>query len=260
MQLQTRDRDAAVGAQRLAGRVAIITGAGHGIGAAIARRFLAEGASVVALDVNAEGLAEFAGHPKAAIMAADVASREAVEGAVSAAVERFGKLDVLVNNAGVMDAFRPVTEVSDELWAHVLSVNLTGPMMLTRAAIPVMIQAGGGAIVNIASIGGITGGRAGAAYTTSKHGLIGLTRNTAASYVKDGIRCNVLCPGAVDTGIPLGGDPSPRGYATLNATLAANPGQAAPDALAGVVAFLASSEASFVNGAVIVADGGWTAF
>jgi NAD(P)-dependent dehydrogenase (short-subunit alcohol dehydrogenase family) len=122
-----------------------------------------------------------------------------------------------------------------------------------------MLAAGRGVIVNIASIGGLAGGRAGAAYTASKHGVIGLTRNIAATYGADGIRCVAVAPGGVNTGIPLGSEPSERGFATLNRTLPANPRIAEPDEIASVVLFLASDEASFVNGTVVVAAGGWLA-
>lgn len=257
--MQVLHKPTAIERQRMAGHVAIVTGAAHGLGAAIARRLIAEGADVLAVDVNVEGLAALADEPHAAVLIGDITLPETAVKAVGLAVEKFGKVDVLVNNAGIMDAFKPVTEVSDELWAKVLAVNVTAPMMLTRAVLPRMLEAKSGAIVNVSSVGGIVGGRAGAAYTASKHALIGLTRNTAANYIKDGVRCNAVCPGAVDTGIPLGGEPSPRGYATLQMTLPANPGQAQPDELAEVVAFLASDEASFVNGAVVVADEGWTA-
>ena len=244
---------------RLTGRVAIVTGAGHGMGAAITRRLTDEAARVVAVDINGEALAGFASNPDVETLTADLTVPSSATRAVTAAHDRFGRLDVLVNNAGIMDAFVPVAEVSDELWARVMAVNVTAPMMLMRAAIPRLLEAGGGVIVNISSIGGIAGGRAGAAYTASKHALVGLSRNTAANYGRDGVRCNVICPGAVETGMEVGGEPSGRGFATLNATLQANPRQAQPEELAALVAFLASAESSSMNGAVVVADGGWTA-
>jgi NAD(P)-dependent dehydrogenase (short-subunit alcohol dehydrogenase family) len=256
--MQTQEA-VARGLPRLADRVAIVTGAGSGIGAAIVRRFVDEGAFVVAADIKAESLGRYAGADAIAPLAADVSRSADAERMVKVALDRFGKLDIVVNNAGIVDAFLPVGEVTDQVWDRVLAVNLTGPMMVSRAAIKVMLPAGGGAVVNIASVGGLVGGRAGAAYTASKHGLIGLTRNIAATYLKDRIRCNAICPGGVDTGIALGGEPSKRGYEALSRTLATNPRTAKPEEIAAVAAFLASDEASFVNGAVVVADGGWTA-
>ena len=244
---------------RLNGRVAIVTGAGHGMGAAITRRLTEEGARVVAVDIDGDALAGLASNPDVELVTADLTVPSSATQAVTVAYDRFGRLDILVNNAGIMDAFAPVAEVSDELWARVLAVNVSAPMMLMRAAIPRLLEAGGGVIVNISSIRGLTGGRAGAAYTASKHALVGLTRNTAANHGKDGIRCNVVCPGAVETGMEVGGEPSGRGYATLRMTLQANPRQAQPEELAALVAFLASAESSPINGAVVVADGGWTA-
>jgi NAD(P)-dependent dehydrogenase (short-subunit alcohol dehydrogenase family) len=239
-------------------QVAIVTGAGSGIGLAITRGFVAKGIRVVGADVAPDHLATLEAISGVKAVHADVTSRDDVERLVSTARGE-GRVSILVNNAGIMDAFLPVGEVTDELWERVLAVNLTGPMMLARAALPAMLEAGHGVIINISSVGGLAGGRAGAAYTASKHGLIGLTRNIAATYGSDGIRCLAVAPGGVNTGIPLGGEPSERGYATLNRTLPANPRMAEPGEIANLVVFLASEEASFVDGAVIVADGGWLA-
>lgn len=141
-----------------------------------------------------------------------------------------------------------------------MAVNLTGPMRLSRAALPHTVRAGHGVIVNVASVGGFAGGRAGAAYTASKHGLVGLTKNIAATHADDGIRCVAVARGAVKTGIPNGGEPSKRGYATLGKTLGVNPRLGEPTEIVSVVAFLASDEASFLNGALVTVDAGWTAF
>ena len=244
---------------RLDGKVAIVTGADRGIGQATVGRFLEEGARVVAADLGPKGCEQYASDPRVAIALGDVSLRADAERIVATAVERFGRLDILVNNAGIMDRFLPLGELTDELWAKVIAVNLTGPMLVARAALPHLI-ASRGVIVNVASVGGLFGARAGAAYVASKHGLIGLTRNIATTYAKDGVRAVAVAPGAVNTGISIGGDPSARGYEALNKTLPASVRFAEPCELAAVIAFAASSDASYVNGEVLVADGGWTAY
>lgn len=244
---------------RLDGKVAIVTGADRGIGRATVMRFIDEGARVVGADLGPSVLADVQRDGVASGIAADVTKREDVERVVRTAVERYGRLDILVNNAGVMDRFLPAGEVTDELWNKVIAVNLTAPMMLARSALPHLI-ASKGVIVNVASVGGLVGARAGAAYTASKHGLIGLTRNIAATYAKDGVRAVAVAPGGVNTGISIGGEPSQRGFDALKLTLGAAARMAEPAELAAVIAFLASADASFVSGAVVVADGAWTAY
>ena len=241
---------------RLEGKVAIVTGADRGIGAATAQRLLDEGARVVVADLK--GCDGFGVGPRVAIALGDVSVRAEAEGIIATAIERFGRLDILVNNAGIVDRFLPVDEVTDELWSRVLAVNLTGPMYLSRAAMPHLV-ASKGVIVNVSSVGGLFGARAGAAYVASKHALIGLTKNIAATYAKDGVRAVSVAPGGVNTGIGLGGEPSARGFDALKRTLATSVRVAEPCEIASVIAFLASSDASFVNGEVLVADGGWTA-
>ncbi len=244
---------------RLDGKVAVVTGADKGIGKAIVDRFLTEGARVVAADLGPTGCAQYEKDPRVAIVLGDVTIRADVDRMIGTAVERFGRLDILVNNAGIVDRFLPVGELTDEMWNKVLAVNLTGPMLLSRAAMPHLI-ASKGVIVNVSSVGGLFGARAGAAYVASKHGLIGLTKNIAVTYAKDGVRAVAVAPGGVSTGIGLGGEPSARGYEALNKTLAASVRMAEASEIASVVAFVASSDASFVSGEVIVADGGWTAY
>ena len=244
---------------KLRNKVTIVTGAGSGIGRATAELFHREGALVVAVDNVAAGLGQLPTDERMECVVADVSKGADDERVVATAISRFGSVDVLCNVAGIVDRLLPVGELTDAVWERVLAVNLTGPMLAMRAVIPVMLKAGSGAIVNVSSVGGLFGTRGGAAYASSKHGLIGLTKNVAATYGRDGIRANALCPGAVDTGISLGGVPSPRGLAALNTTLPANPRAAAALEIANVILFLVSDDASFLNGAAIVVDGGWTA-
>ena len=251
---------------RFTDKVVIVTGAGSGIGKATAEGFAAEGAMIVAGEIDAARLDALvkqlsAAGTKVVGVQGNVASAEDCKRLINAAVENFGHLDVLVNNAGIMDHFEPVAELDDATWNRVLGVNLTGQMNTMRLAIPVMLAHGGGVIVNVASAGGLGGGFAGAAYTASKHGVVGLTRNTALMYAKQGIRCVAVCPGGVNTNIgqSIGPTPSQAGYAALRPNLATMPRSGEPVELANVIMFLASPEASFVNGAIVPVDGGWWA-
>ncbi|MCL8206971.1 MAG: glucose 1-dehydrogenase [Actinomycetia bacterium] len=253
---------------RLGDRVAVITGAASGMGRAMAVRFAEEGARVVAADVVEDKLQDVvqaiqADGGRAVAVVADVAVRADVERMIDVAVEAFGTLDILVNNAGIMDGMVPAHEVSDELWDRVLAVNVTGPMRAIRKALPIMMQQGRGVIVNTASVGGLFGSRAGAAYTASKHALVGLTKNVAYQYARFGIRCNAIAPGGVETNI-MGAnprlDPASLGVQAAMAGMGLNPRTGKPEEIAAVAVFLASDEASFVNGAILVADAGWTAY
>lgn len=256
---------AGVDAERHRGRVAVVTGAGSGIGRATALRLAREGASVVACDVHADGLAETLAAVDGAsgsvvTVEADVTRPDDIEKLVNTALGRAGRIDVLANVAGIMDWFLPAHEVDDETWNRVLDVNLNAPMRLCRRVLPLMMERRSGAIVNIASVGGIRGGAAGAAYTVSKHGLVGLTRSIAWTYRAEGIRCNAIAPGGVATNI--GSTAVPRsqwGLERLQKVHALSERMAQPDEIAALLSWLASDEASNVNGAIVTADGGWTA-
>lgn len=245
--------------ERLKGKVAIITGAGSGIGLAMTKRFIEEGAKVVGGDIAEAGLEQLRGIPGTTPVQADVTNPVDVGRLVETA-QGLGSLDIICNNAGIVDRFLPVDEVTDEVWQRVLAVNLTGPMLLSRAAIPVMRKAGHGVIINTTSEAGLRGAAAGAAYTASKHGLIGLTKNIAATYASDGIRCVAIAPGGVNTPISMGGAPSQLGFATLQKILGINPRLGEAVEIANVAVFLASDEAGFINGAIIPVDAGWQAF
>ena len=240
------------------GPIAIVTGAGRGIGLAIAKRLTTDGATVIGVDIADDAVAAAAAIPGVISIKADIATVAGVE-AVLAIAAQHGGASVLVNNAGIVDRFLAAGEMDDSVWDRVLAVNLTGPMRLMHGVLPGMLAKKAGVIVNIASVAGLEGGLAGAAYTASKHGLIGLTKNTAAMYGNDGIRCNAIAPGAVNTGISMGGDPSPRGMAMLQTVMPSNFRTGEPEEIASVVAFLVGPDASYVNGATLVVDGGWTA-
>jgi NAD(P)-dependent dehydrogenase (short-subunit alcohol dehydrogenase family) len=253
--------DGTTRANRFDGRTAVITGAGSGMGAAMARAFHAEGASVVAADVDAAGLertlADLGGaSDRARPVVLDVSDREAVA-AFGAGLER---VDVLCNNAGILDDYTPAHETSWELWTRILAVNLNGPYLMAHAIVPKMLEQGKGAIVNTASIAGFVAGGGGAAYTTSKHGLIGLTKQLAFDYGRLGIRANAICPGAIATGMTVELRTPELGNEHVNAAIEATPAGrwGEPEEVAALALFLASDEASFIHGVPVLVDGGWT--
>ena len=252
---------------RLQGKVALITGAASGIGLATAMLFTAEGASVLATDWNEMRLKEEVARIKAGggdITGShgDIGIQTTAEGLVERTVNTYGRIDILVNNAGIMDYMQGVAELADDIWRRVLRVNLDGPMFTCRQAIPHMIRQGGGAIINIASTAAISGGAAGVAYTVSKHGLIGLTTNTAWMYAQKGIRCNAICPGGTKTNIA---ETMPRervdpaGAQRASSFAALMPAMLEPAEIAALALFLASDDALHINGAIIPADAGWMA-
>ena len=251
---------------KLSGKVAIVTGAASGMGKAIAELFAQEGAKVVASDLNAEGVQAVvngitAKGGTAIAVTANVAKEEDVQNLVDTAVKTYGTVDILINNAGIMDNFVPAAEITDELWERVFAVNTTGPMRTTRKVLPIFMEKKSGAIVNIASIGGLQGSRAGAAYTASKHALIGFTKNVGFQYAEYGIRCNAIAPGGVETNIGTTmNNPSQFGMGKAMSGANNNPRMGQSEEIAKVALFLASDDASFVNGAVVVADSGWTAY
>lgn len=230
----------------------------------MAKLFAAEGAKVVAADIVPTGVEQVVSEIRAAggaatAVVANVAKAEDVQAMIDTAVNTYGRLDVLVNNAGIMDRATPIADCPDDLWNRVMAVNLNGPFYACRLAVPIMLKQGGGSIINVASVAGVRGGAAGVAYTSSKHAVLGLTKNIAGYYAKDGIRCNAICPGGVATAIGLGGEPHPGGVAKLMKVAETSPRTAQPQEIATVALFLASEDASFVNGVALVADGGWVA-
>ncbi|MEX2416269.1 MAG: SDR family oxidoreductase [Paenibacillaceae bacterium] len=251
---------------KLEGKVAIVTGAGSGMGREIAILFAKEGAKVVVSDINENSASETVNAIKgnggtATVTVANVAKEDDVQRMIDTAVETYGTVDILVNNAGIMDGMVPIHQLTDDLWERILAVNTTGPMRAIRKTLPIFMEKGKGNIINIASIGGLYGSRAGAAYTTSKHGVVGLTKNVGYQYAKLGIRCNAIAPGGVNTNIGLGSSvPNEFGLDKAMTGIGVNPRMGEPSEIAGVALFLASDDSSFVNGTVITADAGWTAY
>jgi meso-butanediol dehydrogenase / (S,S)-butanediol dehydrogenase / diacetyl reductase len=251
---------------RLEGKVAIVTGGGTGIGAAIARRFAAEGASVVVTGRRAEPIQEVAAETGGVAVAGDASDPAHVAHAVGVALDQFGGLDVVVANAGVGFG-GGVGDVTDEHWRRTVEVNLTAPMLLVRAALPALIDRGAGSIVLVSSISAFVSPPDGAAYDASKSALLGLTRSLAVDYGPLGIRANAVCPGWVRTPMAdqsmdeLGatrGVHREEAYriATENIPLRR---AADPEEIGACCLFLASDDASFVTGAALVVDGGTTA-
>lgn len=246
-------------AGRFAGKTIVVTGAGSGIGRATAIRLADEGGRVIATDVVAERLdALRADLPDADLetVVGDVSQAETIQQIVAAAGDR---IDSLANVAGIMDRFLPPSEVDDATWERVFSVNVTAPMRLTRAVLPLMIAAGSGTIVNVASEAALRGSTAGAAYTSSKHAIAGFTKSIAFFHGPQGIRANAVAPGAVETNIeaPMGSEYAASRIGPVVQAIV--PAAAQPDQLAAAVTWLLSDDSSNVNGVVLPSDGGWSA-
>jgi NAD(P)-dependent dehydrogenase (short-subunit alcohol dehydrogenase family) len=238
----------------LAGKVALITGAARGLGRSIAEVFAREGAELLLTDVadGSDTAAAIGG--SAAFATLDVASAEGWQGVVRTALDRFGRIDVLVNNAGLIGAY-PFDTTDRALWDRLLGVMATGPYLGIQAVLPHMLEAGSGSIVNIASTNSIRGMAQTAAYTAAKHGVLGLTRALALEYAKSGVRINAVCPGSMETPMLIG---------ALGDQLAAFGEQVPigrfcdPREVAEAVSFVASDRASYMIGAAMVVDGGLT--
>ena len=253
--------------KRLARRTALVTGAGSGIGLATALLFAEEGARLVATDRSYAHLSALAeslrAHalPEALFIEGDLADGGTADRIVTEALSRAGQIDILCNIAGVIDNALLAHELSDDAWNYVLAVNLTAQFQLARAVVPGMLARGRGVIVCTSSTAGLGGGRAGIAYTVAKHGVIGLAQNLAAAYGERGVRSVAICPGAISqkTGA-IAGPSSAEGAAMVARLQATRPPSGSPRNAAGVILFAVSDEASHVNGATLVVDGGWSSF
>ena len=254
------------GVLSLKGKVALVTGGGSGVGKAMANLFAKNGASVMVVDLIPERVQQVTSEISNAGLeakgsVADLSVRGEPERMIDHALDELGRVDILCNNAGIMDGVRPVAETTDEVWEKVLAVNLEAPFKASRQVIPSMLKQGGGVILNTASVAGLFGGIAGTAYTVSKHALIGLTKSTAAHYGSKGIRCNAMVLGGVNTNIGLGtSQPDKMGYEHLMKAASMIPRMADPMEVAELALFLSSQKASYMNGSCVVIDGGWTVF
>lgn len=247
---------------RFEGKCVVVTGASSGMGRKIALDFAKEGATVIAVARRLERLEEIAKEAEGFVgkilpYQGDISLEEVNNGMIDYAVKECGKLDVLVNNAGIMDEFTPIGELTDELYNKVMAVNLNGPIYAMRKAVQVMLeQETKGNIVNIASIGGVCGARAGVAYTASKHAIVGATKNTAYMYAGK-IRCNVVCPGGVETEVMNSQtNISQFGVGRIMAGLDTSIPSGKVEDISTAVLYIASDDAKFMTGAEIVIDGG----
>lgn len=250
---------------RLANKAIVVTGASSGMGKAIVELFVKEGASVIAvarrtdrLEALAQSLAGEAG--KIVPFTGDVSKKEDCEAMIEACVNEFGKLDVLVNNAGIMDNMAAAANFSDEKYQSVMAINVYGPLAAIRKAVNVFLAQGhGGSIITVSSFGA-QHQAAGVVYGAAKAAVNAIVRHTAFVYAKDGIRSNAIAPGAIQTEISSSmGLPDTDGYGRIQGVLALTPAMGEGSDIANAALFLASDESSFVNGQILGVDAGWSA-
>ncbi|MCX4834302.1 MULTISPECIES: glucose 1-dehydrogenase [unclassified Streptomyces] len=250
-------------AQRFAGKVAFVTGAGSGIGRATARAFAAEGADVVVADIDSAGneetarlAAEHGG--RVLTVKCDVTSSSEIRAAVEQTVREFGRLDIAFNNAGIEQPPAPLVDIAEEEWSQLLDIDLRSAFLCMKYEIPAMLDNGGGSIVNTSSGAGVVGIRGQAAYVAAKHGLIGLTKSAALDYAAQGVRVNAICPGIIET--PMmnrfsGGTPEGRARVIGQEPVGR---MGSPEEIASAVLWLSSDLGGFATGHAMVIDGGQT--
>lgn len=248
---------------RLAGKVALITGAANGMGQAMTKLFAAEGATVVAVDIDEQGLAQWKDVDNVEPVHADITKLEDINRMIDIAETKYGKLDIVCNVAGINDLCYPLLETSDERWDRVVDLDLKAPFQICRRAIKGMVDRGsGGVILNIGSYAGLRGNH-GPSYSAAKHGLIGLTQSIAVGFANKGIRCNIINPGGINTNIGQhsGGEYHPEGMGMLLDIVGKFPIKqyGEPEDIAKTALFLCSDDSAHVNGAIVSVDGGMSA-
>jgi len=253
-----------------AGKTVIVTGGAGGLGKAIATAFLEAGANTIIVDVHKGRLDETSTEFEAAhagrILALQVNLTDgaAVVKMMEDVLAKFGRLDVLINNAGIMDLFDPVRDLERPMWDKIIAVNLTAPMVTSKLAVQQFLkqEPQGGAILNVASTASVKGFPAGAAYVASKHGLIGLTKNTAVFYAKQNIRCTAILPGPMRTNVgeAWANNVNKEGFALMEKAAAFEPAPCELPKVAASVLYLCSDTGSIANGACVPVDNGWAAF
>lgn len=246
---------------RLKDKVAIVTGAASGIGQAIAQVFAQEGAKVVVADINDKGGREtvdlITGEGGTAVfMRTDVSIAKETQSMAANTMDSFGGIHILVNNAAYLKDFKPVAETTEEEWDVSLDVTLKGVFLCSKCVIPEMIRAGGGSIINIASVGGLVGFASYASYCSAKGGVIQLTKSLAIDYGRYNIRVNSICPGPIDT--PTTPEAQDEKLHQWQRDMTVLGRTASPQEVAYPALFLASDESSFITGSNLVVDGGWT--
>lgn len=243
------------------GQLIFITGAASGIGQAQAEAFLKNGAIVFGYDLNESGLQKLVQkYPTSfTYLVGSVSQKESINQAVKHVIDKFKKIDILLNTAGVLDDFKATLETDEALWDKVMNTNIKGTYLITNAVLPYMLEQKHGVVINMASIAGLVGGGGGAAYTASKHAIVGYTKQLDLDYVRQGIRANAIAPGAIKT--PMNAADFKGNGTTANWVKEETPANrwANPDEVANLTLYLASESASYMHGTVIPIDGGWLA-